>query len=184
MRIEKLRREFDLNVRWSMFPLHPETPPGGVDLHDLFAGRMDVAAALARLRLVAGELELPFGERTRTFNSRKAQELAKWAEEKGAGGAFHQAVYRAYFDEGKNIARPDVLAAVAGSVGLDPEMALQIAESGRFAAAVDDDWQRAGQLGVTAVPTLLFQGRRLVGFQSDEVCRAFVAGTEEPDRSF
>jgi hypothetical protein len=38
-----------------------------------------------------------------------------------------------------------------------------IAES-RFAAAVDADWQWAGELRITAVPTHLCGGKRLAGF--------------------
>jgi len=174
VRIEQLRREFDLDVRWSVFPLHPETPLEGQNLFDLFAGRMDVAGMLARLRQVAGELELPFGERAYTFNSRKAQELGKWAEEMGAGEAFHQAVYRAYFGAGENIADQNVLKTIAGAVGLDPEQAMRVVDTGRYAFTVEADWQRAGELGVTAVPTLLFGPRRLVGFQSYDAYRALI----------
>ena len=75
MRTDKLREEFDLNIRWSVFPLHPETPEDGGDLHDLFAGRMDVDAVLRHLYQLAEELGLPIGKRTNTYNSRRAQEL-------------------------------------------------------------------------------------------------------------
>ena len=75
---------------------------------------------LARLRQVARELDLPFGERKMTFNSRLAQELGKWAEDQGRGDAFHHAVFLAYFQRGENIARqtgfaPDMLGGRPGS---------------------------------------------------------------------
>ena len=117
MRIEKLQQEFDLNVRWSVFPLHPDTPDEGMSLFDLFAGQMDIDTMLNRLKAVAVELGLPFGERSHTYNSRRAQELGKWAEVAGRGEAFHQEVYRAYFVEGKNIARPEVLVELAAGRG-------------------------------------------------------------------
>ena len=166
MRTDRLREEFDLNIRWSVFPLHPETPEEGRDLHDLFAGRVDIDAMLKRLYQVADELGLPIGKRIRTYNSRRAQELGKWAEEMGVGEAFHNAVYRAYFVDGRNIALPEELTIIAREVGLDPEMALEVIDKQSHTDAVDADWQRAAGFGVTAIPTSIFRQRTLVGFQS------------------
>ena len=39
MRIEKLKAEQNVKVEWVHFPLHPETPPEGRALADLFRGR-------------------------------------------------------------------------------------------------------------------------------------------------
>ena len=103
MRTDKLREEFDLEIRWRVFPLHPETPDEGLELADLFAGRYDIDAMMQRCAEVAKEIGLPFGNRTYTYNSRRALELGKWAEEQGAGEAFHMTVYRAYFVDGSNI---------------------------------------------------------------------------------
>jgi predicted DsbA family dithiol-disulfide isomerase len=165
VRTDRLRAEFDLNIRWSVFPLHPETPEDGLELAELFAGRMDINSVLQHLYQVAGELGLPIGQRTRTYNSRRAQELGKWAEEQGVGEAFHMAVYRAYFVDGRNIGLPAELVAISQDVGLDSWQTLQIINEQSYAAAVDADWQRARELGITAVPTSVYRGRALVGFQ-------------------
>ncbi len=165
MRTDTLRDEFDHTIRWRVFPLHPETPEDGQELSDLFAGRYDIEAMMDRCKQVAKELNLPFGNRTRTYNSRRAQELGKWAEQQGSGETFHRAVYTAYFVEGRNIALPTELANIAAEVGLDSERALQVIDERSFASAVEADWQMAAELGVTAVPTAIFQQRSLVGFQ-------------------
>lgn len=177
MRTEQLCREFDLNLRHTVFPLHPETPAEGVELAELFAGRgVDLGAMRARLQTVAAELDLPLGARSRTYNSRRAQELGKWAEQQGRGAAFHAAVYQAYFVAGRNIALPSELAAIAAAVGLSPDQATRVLEDGSCAAAVDADWQRARTLGVTAVPTFRCRERQLVGFASYQALRRLVAG--------
>jgi predicted DsbA family dithiol-disulfide isomerase len=148
------------------FPLHPETPQEGRSLEDLFAGRpVDIPAMLDKLRKVASDLDLPFGDRTMTYNSRSAQELGKWAEAQGKGDAFHHAAFHTYFAEGKNIAEMGVLADLAETAGLSGGEARRVLEEGRYSAAVDADWNRSRQLGITAVPTFLFDGRRLVGAQ-------------------
>ena len=178
MRTDKLREEFDLSIRWSVFPLHPETPEEGQELAELFAVRYDIEAMLQRVYLVAKELDLPFGQRTRTCNSRRAQELGKWAEEQGVGEAFHMAVYRAYFVDGRNIALPAELMTIAAGVGLDTTLARQVIDRQSHAAAVDADWQRAAELGVTAVPTGIYQQRALVGFQPYAHYRRLITMTD------
>ena len=121
---------------------------------------------LAHLKNVAGGLGLPFGDREMTYNSRLAQELGKWAESKGAGDAFHNAVFRAYFVEGENIAKVPVLVRVAESVDLGAEDAIGILQNRTYKDAVDSDWQRSYELKVTAVPTFACNHQTLVGAQS------------------
>ena len=159
--------EFRIAVTWTAFPLHPETPQEGRTLQDLFAGRpVEIPAMLARLKQVARELDLPFGDRPMTFNSRLAQELGKWAEEQGRGDAFHMAAFRAYFQHGENIALPSVLLRLSEDVGLAPAAAREVLDHRTYREVVDQDWQRSRRLGITAVPTFMIDGRRLVGAQT------------------
>jgi len=158
---------FHIQIKWTAFPLHPETPQAGQTLEALFAGQpVDIPGMLARLRQVAQELNLPFGERKMTFNSRLAQELGKWAEDQGCGDAFHHAVFLAYFQRGENIARQPVLLQIGSAVGLDPAAAQAVLDQRSYREAVDQDWQRSRQMGITAVPTFVISGQRLVGAQS------------------
>lgn len=169
MRTDRLQREYGVELRWSVFPLHPETPECGMELTELFGiGAEQITAMQARLRRVAASEGLPLAERSRTYNSRRAQELGKWAQERGKEEPFRLAVYRAYFVEGRNIALADELAAIAAAVGLPGEEARAVLAAESYAAAVDADWRRAGELEVTAVPTHLCAGRRLVGFSPYE----------------
>jgi predicted DsbA family dithiol-disulfide isomerase len=178
-----VKRNFFVEVRWRAFPLHPETPEQGFTLEELFAGRnVDIPAVLARLRRVAGELGLPWGERKMTYNSRLAQELAKWAEAQGKGDAYHDAAFRAYFVEGWNLAKKDVLIRLAGSLGLDEAGAGEVLESRRFRSAVDQDWDLSRQLGITAVPTFVMDGAGLVGAQPYERFAEFLRNQKIPER--
>ena len=108
---------------------------------------------------------MPFGDRKMTFNSRLAQELGKWAEQMGKGQAFHDAVFRAYFADGRNIAQTNILVDIATAVGLDAAEAQDVIAARTFKEAVDTDWTRAYESGVTAVPTFLMNGQTLVGAQ-------------------
>jgi predicted DsbA family dithiol-disulfide isomerase len=146
-----------------------------VTLKELFAGRdVDIPAIQKRLKKVADSLSLPLANRTMTYNSRLAQELAKWAESEGKGEEFHRAVFRAYFVDGKNIAMADELARLAESVGLPAQEARQAVLSRRLRQAVDADWERSRALGIDAVPTFIFSSRRIVGFQPYEALAELV----------
>jgi predicted DsbA family dithiol-disulfide isomerase len=118
---------------------------------------------MARLMHVAREEGLPLGHRDKTYNSRLAQELGKWAESKGRGKAYHEAVFRAYFAEGRNIGKRSELLALADSLGLPVEEAGQVLEERSFKDLVDADWQRSYRMGIHAVPTFLLAERLLVG---------------------
>jgi predicted DsbA family dithiol-disulfide isomerase len=120
---------------------------------------------MEHLRRVAAELGLPWGMRMRTYNSRRAQELGKWAEALGQGDEFHLAVFQAYFAAGKNIADIAVLKEIAGTLGLDGRMAEQALAERTFTAAVDRDWEYSRTCGITAVPTFMVDGRKVVGAQ-------------------
>jgi predicted DsbA family dithiol-disulfide isomerase len=175
VRIERLRKGYQIEVRWTAFPLHPDTPEDGLSLEELFAGRsIDISKMMSRLKQVADDLGLPLGERKKTYNSRLAQELAKWAEAKGKGDPYHEAAFRAYFVDGKNIGKIDVLVDLAKSIGLPEGEGRSILESRTFKKAVDADWARSRALGITGVPTFLIDHQAVVGAQPYEVLEEFL----------
>jgi len=144
-------------------------------LEELFADRpVDIPAMIKHMKMVAAAEGLPLGDRTRTYNSRLAQEMAKWAEAKGRGEEFHMAAFRAYFAAGKNIAEMDSLLEMATSVGLNPDEAQKIIEERTYSTAVDEDWQMARHLDIRAVPTFFWDKQRLVGAQPYEVLKKFI----------
>ena len=156
-------------ISWVAFPLHPDTPDEGLSLQDLFAGKeIDMKAMLDRLKRVARQEGLPFGDRDRTYNSRLAQELGKWAESKGRGDEFHTAVFRAYFAGGENIGKIPVLMEIADTVNLPTMEAEKVLKSRSFKDAVDRDWSRSYAMGVRAVPTFMINGQTMVGAQPYE----------------
>jgi len=122
-------------VKFTQFPLHPDTPEEGLSLEQLFAGRnIDIQAAKARMTGLMLEEGLAYGDRTMTYNSRLAQELAKWAEGSAEGEDIHDALFRAYFEAGVNIARIDELVLIAERAGLASAEARDVLESRRYKA--------------------------------------------------
>ena len=128
----------------------------------------------ARLKNAARKAGLPFGYRTMTYNSRLAQELSKWAESKGRGDAFHHAVFKAYFVEGKNISRPALLVDLAGAAGLSRKEARDVIETRAFNQAVDLDWSRSLQVDPEYIPSLMINDRLLVNPQKYKLFEQFM----------
>jgi predicted DsbA family dithiol-disulfide isomerase len=169
VRIERLRTEHDVQIEWVHFPLHPETPPEGRSLEDLFRGRnVDRKAMHAQMKARMEAEGLPYGERTMTYNSRLAQELGKWADTQPGGEALHDALFRAYFVEARDISRPEVLLEIARQVGLPVEAAREVLEQRTFKDAVDADWTLSRQYGITGVPTFVAGRYGVVGAQPYE----------------
>ncbi len=170
-------------MKWTHFPLHPETPPEGRSLADLFRGRgVNIPRMLARMKQVAAEEGLPFEDREYTYNSRMAQELGTWAETQGKGDAFHHTAFHTYFADGKNIAQESVLLEMAETAGLSKEAARDVLNTRSFAAAVDRDWTRSREMGVTAVPTFLTGFQRLTGAQPYDALEKLMAMNRIPRR--
>ena len=144
-------------------------------MKEIYAARIiDISKAMARLKKVAEELGLPLGERKKTYNSRLAQELGKWAETKGKGDEYHDAVFRAYFVDGKNIAKTDVLLELVKAVVLSENEAGEALAMRAFKEFVDSDWALVDKMGVSSVPTFALDDQTLVGAQPYEVLEQFL----------
>ena len=134
------------------------------------------------MKSVAADLGLPFGNRKKTYNSRLAQELGKWAESLNKGDEYHDTVFRAYFAEGLNISDTGILTQLAKNVGLPENEILPVLENRIYKDAVDSDWSRAYQFGITAVPTFMVKEKVLVGAQPYSVLKSFLEKNQVPPR--
>ena len=182
MRIERLKAEHNVKVEWVHFPLHPDTPAAGRALSDLFAGRnVDRKAMHAQMKARMDAEGLPYGERTMTYNSRLAQELGKWADTQPGGEAIHDALFRAYFVDARDISQPAVLLDIVERVGLSAAGAREVLEKRTFKGAVDADWELSRRYGVTGVPTFVVGRYGVVGAQPYEALEQLVRKAE-PER--
>ncbi len=141
----------------------------------LFQGRgIDLEAMHQKMKGLMDAEGLPYNRRQRTFNSRLAQELGKFGDSRGVS-TIHDALYRAYFVEGANLAKLEVLLAVAERLGLPRNDVEAVLREGRMRAAVDADWERSRLLGVTGVPTFAIGKAQLVGAQPYDALARFAA---------
>jgi predicted DsbA family dithiol-disulfide isomerase len=126
-----------------LFPVPEPLPEPAHEEGELQA----VASLAAELEL---RLELP-PVRSRT---RKAHEAARFAAERGAGPAMRMALYRAYWEEGHDIGRIDVLMSLIEALGEAPTDLKIALDIDRYSDAVAGDVALARRLRVARVPTL------------------------------
>lgn len=184
MRVEKLRDNFDVEIRLVHFPLHPETPAEGSSLEALYASRgMDPEAMYRRMKSLMDAEGLPYEKRSHTYNSRFAQELGKWADTVPGGEALHMPLYQAYFVERRNIGDPAVLLDIVEKAGLPVGEARTVIEQRTFKEAVDADWELSRRYGVTGVPTYVAKRQGVVGAQPYEVLEQLMEAVGAKRRS-
>lgn len=111
--------------------------------------------------------------------SRKAHELALVARDADLFGPVHAAIYEAYFVDGRDIGRVDVLVEIGADAGLE-RMAVKAAlDVDRHLADLEEERSRAERLGVRGVPTLLAGDRKLEGFRPRAEIRTFLHRASE-----
>ncbi len=151
--LQRLASESPLTVSWRAFELRPDPvptlEPDGEYLHRVWNASV---YPMARDRGMV--LKLPPVQP----RSRKAFETAEFAREYGAFDAVHEALFRAFFEHGRDISDGEVLAELAAAAGLDADRLREALRDGRYTQRVLEDQQRAGRLGVTGVPAMLFRG--------------------------
>lgn len=153
--VERLQSEYNVDVTWAPYLLDPTVPPEGRAV----APREQPGDALSPVEQRAEEAGLHF-RRGRTFrpNSHLALEAGVYAQEIGFPGAaeFHRALYRAHFELLENIGDIEVLVRVGTESGMDGTALREALASGRYREQVDEEIELMRRLGVTAVPTFVF----------------------------
>lgn len=169
-RIQQLEKEFEVEVEWQPYELHPEIPPEGMPLPDLFGSSARAEAYFDNLRRCAVEAGIDLQRPAIIANSRQALEAAEFAREHGRFDAYHLALFRAYFEEGRDIGDPNVLCGLAQECGLDGAALREALRSQRYASLVESRTEEARERGISGTPSFVFDGRfTLLGGQEYRV---------------
>jgi predicted DsbA family dithiol-disulfide isomerase len=180
--VPRLLREFDLELDWHGFELHPETPPGGLPLSALFPGT-DLNVLHARTREFAAQFGVTgFEPPNRLVNTRRALAVAELARDQGVLAKYRQAAFDAHWRRGQNLEDDGLLRALAQNAGLDPAAALAAADSPEYLGRVDARQLQAKRDGVTGIPTLNVGDQWIVGCQPFESMARVVERAGVPRR--
>jgi predicted DsbA family dithiol-disulfide isomerase len=109
--------------------------------------------------------------------TRKSHELAFHARETGCFQEIHDALFRAYLQDGKDIGRVDVLLEIGVSCGLDRMETKAVLDVDRYAETVVAATGEAREMGVGDVPFLRLGDRPLSGYPKEDDLQAFLSGS-------
>lgn len=175
----RLAGEIEIALHFQPFELNPQTPPEGEDLVEQLTRKYGMSRAQLQenqeqIRRRGAELGFHFDleARRRSWNSFDAHRLLHWAEAEAEGRqlALQQALFKAYFSEGRNVSARDTLLEIVRASGLDPARASTILAGDEFAAEVRERERFYQRQGIHAVPTIIIENRLLLrGGQPPEV---------------
>jgi predicted DsbA family dithiol-disulfide isomerase len=161
--VEQARREFDADVTWLPFDLHPEYPPEGIRLVELHR-RYGIGSGdddPLRSRFAASGLD--YNRPETVPNTRLALRLSELARHRGLHEAFHDRLMDAYWAEATNIGDLDELRRLAADVGLDAEeVESVIADSSAYLDVVEASTHEAQSVGINAIPAFVLDRRLIV----------------------
>lgn len=145
--VKRIRKNFDLNVIWKPFELHPV----GSWIPDMNSDYIKMA--IMYVQRLANEYKIDIKMPIAVCNSRKSLQTAEFAREHGKFDEAHELLFKAYFLESKNIEKEKVLLDIIQKVGLDPEELKDAWEDGRYLKEIKDSIEVLHDLGITGVPT-------------------------------
>lgn len=164
-----------MEVEWRAFELRPGTPPEGIP-RKINPG--ETAELSPNVKRLADEAGLTMRRPWLIANSRPALEAAEFAKAHGRFDAYHLGLFKAYWEEGKDIGNRDVLREVAVASGLDGDELVVSLEKGQYAEAVTTQVEEAHMIGITAIPAFIIGRYYFLGAQPYEVFQQVMATAE------
>src|SRR5688572_10608143 len=162
--VERLKQEYEFDVHFAPYLLRPETPPEGMLARRIIAPD----APLTPMEQRAADLGINFKRgRTTTSYSHLALEAAEFAFQYSEDPwRFHRRLFGAYFEELQDIGDIDVLVRLAEEMGVDGVSLREALNDRHFESEVDEGIAWSREIGVTAIPTFVFNERQgMVGAQ-------------------
>lgn len=177
-------------VEWHPFQLNPDMPKDGMDrrlyLETKFGGKDQAIKVYAQIAQHAEKigLEIDFGAIKRTPNTVDAHRLIHWAGIEGKQNDVVDALFAAYFKEGRDIGNIEVLADIADSAGLDAAVVTKLLQSDADIDNIQKRDTHSREMGVTSVPTFIVDGKHAVpGAQAPELWQKVIAELRERENA-
>ena len=168
--------ERDVAVRWRPFQLDGTIPPEGLDRKAYMRAKFRDDARLAeihdRLKALGAEVGIAFDFEAiqRSPNTLEAHRLIRWAGEADMQDKLVEALFSAYFEQGRDIGDRETLISIAADCGLDAEEVRRRFAGNADIGEIQAEIEHAQRVGVSGVPFFIFADKLAVsGAQSAEV---------------
>ncbi len=153
--VDKLKKEFDIQAVWQGLEIHPETPPEGRDMSKEFSSE-NLRQFYNQFNESGKDYNINFKRNDGYLaNSRLALILSEYAKKTGSFDILLLNIFKAYFEEGKDIGDRQVLLQLAKSSGLSREEVEQAWQDLSLGQLLQKIATTAHQEGATGVPTFI-----------------------------
>lgn len=173
-------------IQWHPFQLNPEMPAEGMDrrayLEAKFGGKEGAIKAYAPVVEHAEKagLNINFEGIARTPNTLDAHRLIHWAGIERKQNEAVNALFNAYFVEGRDIGDAEVLGDIADMIGMDASVIRKLLESDADREDISRRDSEARSMGVTSVPTFIVAGKHAVpGAQPPDLWQKVISELKE-----
>ncbi len=157
-----MKRDYQVQLQWRAYELRPGLPPEGIPRTPKPG---EVNGFPPYLNQHAEELGIKLHRSAIIPCSRLALESAEYAKEHGKFDQFHLAVFKAYWEETKNIGLIGVIREIATESGLDAEEVERCLKEGRHSQVVKTQSEAAKQSGINGIPAYLIGDFLIEGVQ-------------------
>ena len=168
-RVEQLKKNYDLEVEWRPFEIHPETPKEGTELNNLPYPKEYLDMMKANIKKLADDVGISLKLSDKLPNSRLALYLSEFARKNGKFEVFHRLVFDSYWKDGKDIGDQAFLLDLAETIGLNRDEVLNYISSEEPKSELTKSLKDLRQYGINGVPTFIIGDKVVVGAQPYDV---------------
>jgi predicted DsbA family dithiol-disulfide isomerase len=176
-RVEQLKKNYDLEVEWRPFEIHPETPKEGTDLNNLPYPEEYLDMMKANIKKLADDVGISLKLSDKLPNSRLALYLSEFARKNGKFDDFHKLVFDSYWKDGKDIGDQAFLLGLAETIGLNRNDMLEYINSEEPKSELTKSLKDLKQYGINGVPTFIIGDKIVVGAQPYDVFKNVIENT-------
>ncbi|MGN6148929.1 MAG: DsbA family oxidoreductase [Rhizomicrobium sp.] len=192
-RLEKalaLRPDIEFDIRWRAYRLDPSIPPEGVDRKEYMRAKFGDnpnRQAMQEALKQAGESEdiaFAFDRILRSPNTLDSHRLIRWSATAGVQNEIVERLFEAYFEQGRDIGNADVLIEIAAEAGMDSATVADLLENGADRTLIENEDALAHRLGISGVPTFIFQNKYMISGAHDpeQLVRVIDTVSEEMEK--
>jgi predicted DsbA family dithiol-disulfide isomerase len=168
-----MRPDIPFDINWRAYRLDPTIPRGGIERRAYMKakfGDSTRASAITDAIKAAGDAEhiaFAFDRIEKRPDTIDSHRLIRWAASAGKQTDIVERLFKAYFEEGRDIGDPVVLVDVAREAGMDAALVADLFAKDADRELIEQEDALAHRMGISGVPTFIFANKYLISGAHD-----------------
>jgi predicted DsbA family dithiol-disulfide isomerase len=174
-----LRPDIPFDIKWRAYRLDPNVPREGVDRRAYMKAKFGDSPRVSGMSdaiKAAGDAEqiaFAFDRIEKRPDTTDSHRLVRWAASSGKQNDIVERLFKAYFEEGRDIGDRSVLKAVAAEAGMDAELVDELLARDADRELIEQEDALAHRMGISGVPTFIFNNKHMISgaYDADKLVR-------------